>query len=196
MAIYQNCFLGVSLPEEYHAEFKDTLLKIRLVAPHFKPAMVQNPHITCVFLGQQDEKDFPEIVKITKQCAITPQKISLSANTLGVFTEKRPRVVYINTNPDAYFSDLVRTLEDNLQKYTSKQNRDEETYHVTLGRNTTRHTQKAFLDVMQEVKELTAKINWKCPITEINLYGRNMSHPTRVQRKIATIPLYVQTQST
>jgi 2'-5' RNA ligase len=196
MAIYQNCFLGVPLPSEYHAQLKELILRIRLIAPHFKPASVQNPHITCVFLGQHDEKDFPEIIKITKQSATIPHNLSVAVTTLGVFTEKRPRVVYLSIASDQHFLSFVHTLETQLEKYINKKNREEETYHLTLGRNTTRHTQKAFLDVIQEIEDLTQKIKWICPVTQINLYGIDMSHPSRIQRKIASIPIYVQTKST
>lgn len=187
---YQNCFIGVPIPEEFRTQLQEIKLKIRLTAPHFKPSSATNPHITLLFFGDIDSKNFPTITKAIEIHKKLLKNIQVTVHTIGYFTPTRPRVVFLQVDSPPDMQLFLKNVSQELSPIITRQERDK-TFapHLTLGRNTTRNTQKAFHESEKEVAEIVQSVNWKINLNEVVLYARNPESPVKIQEKIATITL-------
>lgn len=190
MALYQNVFLGFAVPQRYHHELQNLKLKIKLTAPHFKPASSENPHITGIFLGEIDTSKFKEITEIVTNEKSLSRGTVVTVTSVGYFTPTRPRVVYLALDYPDQFKAYLEKLSNSLDSLIRSRERDKSfAPHITLGRNTTRHTQQAFTGYFSEVEEQIQSCDWKIPLHEIILYGRNPYTEQKQQEIIEVIPL-------
>lgn len=128
-------FIAIELPEtvsaalaEFQQEFKKCGADVRWIKP-------DNIHLTLKFLGNIDEKNIDEIVKIIKEVCIKYNMFTLEVRGIGVFPNiKSPRVLWVGINGNGVLAELQREIEDGMASLGFESESRRFTPHLTLGR--------------------------------------------------------------
>ena len=103
-----RAFIALDLPAEIIKEVK----KIQEVLPEFvgKKIESENLHLTLKFLGEVSEDKIKQIKSVLKK--IKFQKFEAEINSIGVFSEKVIRIVWLHlTNCDALQKEIDNSLK-------------------------------------------------------------------------------------
>jgi 2'-5' RNA ligase len=131
-------FIAINLPEAIKTKLvsfqkKWPTLPIRWVKP-------ENLHITLLFLGNLDDNQLFETIKISKEVAKRhkPFLIVLKRICYGPTEKKPPRMVWIEGELNQQLANLQKDLEDSIFQhplYKYKENEARAYHpHITLGR--------------------------------------------------------------
>jgi len=141
-------FIAIDMPAEIRKELvkiqeklKEKIGKIaraKFVAP-------ENLHLTLKFLGELSDFKVNKIKETLRQVKFKAFKVKL--NSLGVFTEKFIRVVWINLEP----AKPIMELHEKIDSLFEKKDKNFET-HVTLARIKFVSDRKEFISKLKEIK--------------------------------------------
>ena len=137
-----RCFISIDIPKEVKREIK----KIQDSLPDFngKKTELENLHLTLKFLGEIDELKMLEVKKKLRE--IKFNKFEVEVNSIGVFSEKFIRIVWLRLSNC-----------DNLQKQVDEKLKDlfepEKRFmsHLTIARVKSCNKEN-FLKGLQKIK--------------------------------------------
>ncbi len=89
-----------------------------------------NYHITVVFLGRADAA---EVLSQLRWFDFTAPQESLRVESLSVFDEKEPKILYASVAPSIWLASIHARVEAALQKFKAKQTTHTFIPHITLG---------------------------------------------------------------
>ncbi len=136
MSRKQRIFIAINLPEEIKKELssfqeKWPELPLRWIKP-------ENLHITLVFLGNINDEELPEIIKVAKEAVSCHQPFSITLNRIIYGPPgKAPRMIWIEGEKSEALGKLQKRMENALlggalSNFTSE-NRAY-SLHITLAR--------------------------------------------------------------
>ncbi|MFW6233075.1 MAG: RNA 2',3'-cyclic phosphodiesterase, partial [Nanoarchaeota archaeon] len=139
----KRCFVSVEPP----AHIKKEILKIQKVLPKFigKSIELENLHLTLKFLSEIDEET---ILKVKKKLSeIKLNKIHCKINTLGVFSEKFVRIIWLKVQG---VEELQKLIDEKLNEIGfEKENRFMS--HLTIARVKIINNKKDFLKKLNKI---------------------------------------------
>ena len=160
-------FIALDLPAEIIREIK----KIQKELPEFigKKTESENLHLTLKFLGDVSEEKVEQIKECLKKIKLSPrddsskddtavpsgepQKFQVSIDSIGVFSKKVIRIVWLHlTNCDA----LQKEIDDSLKGLFKPEERFMS--HLTISRVKNVENKKEFLEKLKKIK--IPKINF------------------------------------
>ncbi len=131
-------FIAINIPEKV----KTTLVSFQSRWPELPIRWIkkQNIHITLVFLGYIQDKEIPEVLKITEQISQKHDSFSINLNRICYGPPKKmpPRMVWATGEISEQLGKLQRDLEDSFfsspVKKTHKSKNRAYCSHINLGR--------------------------------------------------------------
>ncbi len=182
-----RCFIAIELPEAVKSaltgieeELKKTRADVRWVKP-------ENIHLTLKFLGNIEEKQTDEIIKIMGDVCSRYYPFNLEIRGMGAFPNiKSPRVLWVGIEGN----DTLKTLQEEIDKGMETIGFEREdrafTAHLTIGRF------RSFIEKEGLLKMI--KLHEKDPFGSIDVRSlslmRSDLHPEGARyTKILEIPL-------
>lgn len=178
MTTYRNVFIAIPLPPRFHTAYWEMLARLHDTIPGLRVERDQTtPHITLLFLGNQNERVFPKFI------AAMPDALSLLAKTevlvsgSGIFTPAHPKVVYVAVRRSSTLTAAHAMLHERLCEHITTANHRGFTPHLTVGRIPRPGTNVTA--TIHSAAEVLGTISWKFPVSKIALYGRDPERDTR-----------------
>jgi len=141
----KRCFVSIDIPENV----KKYIEEIQNQLPEFigKKTEIKNLHLTLKFIGEINE-DILE--KINNQLnKIKFQKINLKINSIGVFSKKFIRIIWIHLKGCEEFQKII---DEKISELNSFKKEKRFMSHLTIGRVKKIKDRKAFLQKIEQIK--------------------------------------------
>ncbi|MCS7202247.1 MAG: RNA 2',3'-cyclic phosphodiesterase [Dictyoglomus sp.] len=133
----KRLFIAIDLPLEIKKELykiEEDLMKY--IPRGVKWVEMENFHFTIRFLGETEENEIPNIIKIMDEVAKESDSFYISLKEIGAFPNfKNPRVIWIGIEKGyKEMKDLFNKLETRISKLKFKKEDKDFSPHLTLGR--------------------------------------------------------------
>ena len=146
---YIRSFISIGIPKMPAIE--ETLAKLRDVRGISVPKEV---HMTLRFLGDVEAKKIGELSAQMRSLEKYPS-FNVSMKGLGAFPNNRdPRVVWIGSEPEPHFYDILSDLDRMLGTASIQYDRKPFKAHITVGR--VREPSKRLIELLDENRDLAA----------------------------------------
>jgi 2'-5' RNA ligase len=169
-------FIAVPLSEAIRDELAALRRELERGLADMKWTETQNLHITLVFLGEVDDRELPEVCRLTQAAvdAVELRAFPLRVAGLGCFPHpRRPRVLWAGVDEGAEELKLLHAaLADQLAALGFRQEDRPFEPHVTLGRT------KSGGPVRELAALLSAKANWRAggqTAAEVHVMGSELT---------------------
>ncbi|MFC1722317.1 RNA 2',3'-cyclic phosphodiesterase [Patescibacteria group bacterium] len=174
MSIYKNVFIGIPLPKKFEVDYFELINSLKSISPNLSYPKKENPHLTILFLGDQEEKHFKNISTQIEKYLILLKNVKIKLSGIGSFGSNSPKVCFIKAIKNHQVGKFREDLCDELKTILPKELKGF-IPHLTLARVNSYKTSKELAKNMAEFSEIVSKIYWEFEIEEIYLYGRTSS---------------------
>jgi len=172
MNVYNNFFVGVPIPENYIRNYEDLYTIVRKINPNLKLNITNNLHITILFIGKQNGKNIEKVaasvkrnIKILKDCYV-------HISGYGYFHNKNYDVLHLEIVENKKLLKFYKIIRTELYEIFVSEKKIFSP-HLTLARVKNSVKGKELEKHLKYYENALKNVNWKFPIREINLYGRN-----------------------
>ncbi|HLD89061.1 MAG TPA: RNA 2',3'-cyclic phosphodiesterase [Candidatus Nanoarchaeia archaeon] len=142
-------FIAVEIPEEHKGYLRELQKKIK--CDEAMMTFVRDFHLTLKFLGEVDEKKIDEIKGLI-DCADFKRFEAFVDDKIGFFpSEKNPRVIWLNIEPEEKFAELKEIIDNKLEKLFVKDKNFKA--HITLARIKFVKEKELFQKKIDEIKK-------------------------------------------
>jgi 2'-5' RNA ligase len=186
---YENCFLGIGLPEEYLDVYTDLQERIKEIDPSLilQDINILEPHITIYYCGEQTEEILNEISKIAKDSKNVLKGLTLKVGGLDFFPKEGYNVLFLDV---VYPKELVM-FQEKVSSQLAKFNQDKDALkfhpHMTIGGMDTNRSPEQLERVKIKLKEEFSKVNLEFPIKDLVIYGIDPSNSNHIQKHLYEI---------
>jgi 2'-5' RNA ligase len=167
MKIYNNFFVGLPLPDEFHKNYTRLLAELKKVDPKLKISKTPHPHITIIFMGKQQEGDILEVGGFIKEQSKYLKGCKIELDGISFFSNNKQDVIFLKTS---VCSKAVKLHETLAQKFSYLfKNKKENFYpHLTLAR-----TKTVDKNLLKRIEQIKSNNTWEFTVKKINLYVRD-----------------------
>jgi RNA 2',3'-cyclic 3'-phosphodiesterase len=148
----KRCFISV----DFNEEVKNQISKIQEKLPEFvgKKTELQNIHLTLKFLGEIEEEKINQIKEKLKEIKL--KSFFAEINSIGVFSEKFVRIIWLNINNCDF---LQKKIDETLRDIFDKEERFQG--HITIARVKKIKDKKKFLEELKKIyfQKIRFKVN-------------------------------------
>ena len=181
----KHIFLAVPLPKRFRSDFLDIQQQILSKREYLIPVDSKIPHITLFNFGNQSKNKLSKISNIVENKTLELNNTTLNINELGTF--KKGKIVYFfKVSESPQLSNFHNHLKNDLQDYISEHNM---VYipHLTIAKS---YQTDSRINPLKEseIKNLF-NVSWSFRISELGLYGKDMSKPNPQQEMLVRIPI-------
>lgn len=155
-------FIAVELSKEIKKELTALEEKLKSSAADVKWVKPDNIHLTLKFLGETKEEQIEPIKKILNGLAEKFKVFKTEITGLGSFPSlKSPRVIWIGLNNISVILEMVKLLEEELDKLGFPKEKRDFQPHLTLGRVRSPKN----IDILKET--LAKNLDFKAGVLEV-----------------------------
>lgn len=177
--------MRVFIAIEFSKEIKDYMysvqqeLKVSMERGNF--SNVENFHITLRFIGELSQDKILSLKQAIEKTAASGISFKLHTDTIGFFPKGNKKIIWMGiTNENALLEKLFLSLELELEKIGIKKEDKPFSPHITLVR-----------EAILKEDFITLKNNIRIENKEICVENISLMESTRINGKLAYIPLYV-----
>ena len=114
---------------------------------------LNNIHLTLHFFGETDESLIPLISEQLKEAVHNISTFEINISNFGIFgSSYKPRVIWMNINPNENIKVLSQNISNNLSKIGYTADRQNFVPHLTIGRIKSIKDKQLFQKQLDEVK--------------------------------------------
>ncbi|MDD5432163.1 MAG: RNA 2',3'-cyclic phosphodiesterase [Candidatus Omnitrophica bacterium] len=131
-----RCFIAIDLPDRVKSELVGLQNELKASGAQVKWTEAPNIHLTLKFLGEINEGIAQEISRLLKNISENTTCFKMDIKSIGVFPKPNfPRIIWVGVNKgDKEIKDLVRSIEDGVEKIGIAKEEREFSSHITIGR--------------------------------------------------------------
>jgi 2'-5' RNA ligase len=188
---YENCFLGIPIPEEFEEKFKSLLRQVKDIDPNLTPVDIDklDPHITIYYLDKQDETSLSQIAAIAESSKDLLKGTLLKIGKMGYFRKDNPFVIFLDVNSSKELTQYYQQMVTKLTKYFSSDKKQEFHPHMTVARMENETAQKSFRQNKSRLSEVLNNITWEFQIKELVVYGIDPADTSKSHKRLYTITI-------
>ena len=169
---YKGCFVGIPLPEEFRQQFHDLLRTLREEIPEINPS-AHHPHITIYYLGERSVEDLDLVETVVGQYKDRLAGTEIKIGDFGFFDNQYPALFLAVCYPEE-LRELRELLEKELFEEILSKNLPFRP-HLTIVEIKTPQTLELLRQADANVRKVLDGVEWKFPLTEVVIYGKNPS---------------------
>jgi RNA 2',3'-cyclic 3'-phosphodiesterase len=167
---YTSCFIGIPLPNEFKANFRDAANEISAKLPSLETVDLLTPHITMYYLNEQSQLALESVqAKVRKQIGLLAGA-TVEVGGMGVFGGDMPKVVYVQAECSKPVYRFHAEISKELTTHSAVDNDFGFVPHVTIARIKEADAE-AFLEHRDEIGRILSSFSWSFRVTELCLYG-------------------------
>jgi len=131
-----RAFIAIALPKEIKDELARLQEKLKSAGADVKWVMPENIHLTLKFLGEIDDKEADQIIRIIGETSQHHDGFIIRINSLGVFPKPDfPRVIWAGVDlGDKQAKNVAAELEEKIAPAGTAKQKKEFSSHITIGR--------------------------------------------------------------
>lgn len=128
-------FIAIELSRGIQDKLNALEDKLNFGSPDVKWVKPENIHLTLKFLGETDEKKLGPIKEALNKSAQRFKVFTLEISHLGAFPSLgSPRVIWVGTDNNNSILEMVKILDEELEKFGFPKEKRDFQPHLTLGR--------------------------------------------------------------
>jgi len=172
-----RAFIAIDLPREIKDYLAAVEEKLKAAAADVKWVKPANIHLTLKFLGEIDEQAKEAVIRVIQDTARDKDPFSLRLSCAGAFPDIRyPRVVWIGTDKGSdETTEIVRALEEKLEKIGIAKETRQFRCHITIGRVKSGVNRLKLAEKIEEADRELAGRQLEIPVTKIILFKSTLS---------------------
>lgn len=164
----KRLFLALKIHPDKHFSLEFEALKHSLDHESIHWVALHNLHITLKFLGETEENSIPGILKTVTAIANNTTPFIVNLHHLGIFgSQYAPKIIWIGINPYHHLTQLMKTINQNLEIVGFKPEQQNLVPHLTLGRIKQLKDKILFHHLCNQFREITTEPK---DVTEITLF--------------------------
>ena len=165
--------------KEYIAS-KQSTVKQHAIKGNFTD--LDNLHLTLRFIGDVEENELEGLKKAIDETAEKAEVFQLKLSRLGFFPRGSKKILWIGIEKEYLeLQQLVRNLEQALEKHGYRKEDRKYTPHITLGR-------EVLID--EKIEDLNEKAAIESKVIQVTKIS--LMHSTRVNGRLTYIPIYIK----